>query len=160
MKVYHASYCVIEHPDISFSREKLDFGKGFYVTTILNQAERLCEKFKRKNQEAFVNIYELDESRFQNPEIRMKRFDAYNSEWLDYVAKCRKGDDIYKQYDIVIGGVANDKIFATIDAFFAGYMNKEMALDKLKYEKPNQQICFLDQILLDKALTFVEADKL
>lgn len=36
MKVYQASYCVIEHPDISFSREKLDFGKGFYVTESAN----------------------------------------------------------------------------------------------------------------------------
>ena len=26
--VFHGSYCKIEHPDLSFSREKLDFGKA------------------------------------------------------------------------------------------------------------------------------------
>ena len=34
MIVYHGSYCIVDKPDIKFSREALDFGKGFYVTNI------------------------------------------------------------------------------------------------------------------------------
>lgn len=41
MKVYHGSYCLVEDPDISFSREALDFGKGFYVTNIKEQAIKI-----------------------------------------------------------------------------------------------------------------------
>lgn len=38
MIVYHGSYCIIENPDISRSRDNLDFGKGFYLTEIKSQA--------------------------------------------------------------------------------------------------------------------------
>lgn len=34
MIVYHGSYCEIKYPNIKFSRDALDFGKGFYVTSI------------------------------------------------------------------------------------------------------------------------------
>lgn len=52
MIVYHGSYCKIERPLLSFSREKLDFGKGFYLTPIREQAERWCRRFARLNKEA------------------------------------------------------------------------------------------------------------
>ena len=54
----------------------------------------------------------------------------------------------------------NDKIFATIDSYFSGYMSKEMALEKLKFEKPNHQICILNQEALNMHLHFKEAIKL
>lgn len=160
MIVYHGSYCVICRPDIAFSREKLDFGKGFYVTAIRSQAERWCERFKRRNMPAYLNAYVFDESILDSDQLLVKKFESYNSEWLDYVAECRKGNLAYQQYDIVIGGVANDKIFATIDAFFSGYMSKEAALDKLKYEQPNQQICFLNQTVINQSISFFKAEKL
>ena len=45
------------------------------------------------------------------------------------------------QYDIIIGGVANDKVFDTIELFFDGLIDKNMAIQLLKYEKPNLQYC-------------------
>lgn len=157
MLVYHGSYCIIDNPDITFSREKVDFGKGFYVTPLKSQAERWCEKFIRKGQTAYLNVYEFDESALNDTLIRLKKFTSYDSEWLDYVFACRKGENIYKQYDIVIGGIANDRIFATIDAYFSGYMSKEMALDKLRFERPNAQICILSQDVLQRILKFKES---
>lgn len=38
MIVYHASPFIIEKPDVNHSRENLDFGKGFYLTTLHDQA--------------------------------------------------------------------------------------------------------------------------
>ena len=37
MKVYHGSFLEIRKPDISFSRQELDFGKGFYATPLREQ---------------------------------------------------------------------------------------------------------------------------
>ena len=34
VKLYHASTSIIENPDVLHSREKLDFGKGFYLTAV------------------------------------------------------------------------------------------------------------------------------
>ena len=34
MTLYHASPLIVEHPDICHSRNNLDFGRGFYTTSI------------------------------------------------------------------------------------------------------------------------------
>ena len=47
MLVYHGSYCKIVSPDIKYSRNKLDFGKGFYVTRFEEQAVSWVSRFKR-----------------------------------------------------------------------------------------------------------------
>lgn len=45
-------------------------------------------------------------------------------------------------YDLVVGGVANDKVFNTMELFFDGLIDKAEAIKRLRYEKPNVQICF------------------
>ena len=45
-------------------------------------------------------------------------------------------------YDLVVGGVANDKVFNTVEQFFDGWIDKAEAIKRLRYEKPNVQICF------------------
>ena len=61
MKLYHASTVVIEKPDVLHSRDKLDFGKGFYLTVIRNQALRYAERFTIRGKDAYVNEYDFDE---------------------------------------------------------------------------------------------------
>ena len=41
IEVFHGSYVKIEKPDLAFSRETVDFGKGFYVTLLHEQADIL-----------------------------------------------------------------------------------------------------------------------
>lgn len=74
--------------------------------------------------------------------------------WLDFVCACRKGEKIYKNYDIVIGAVANDDVFKTVDMYFRGIWSKKKALDELRYYKMNDQICVVNQDVLDKELSF------
>ena len=59
--------------------------------------------------------------------------------------------DIRSDYDMVIGGVANDKVFNTVELFFDGLIDKTEAIGRLRYEKPNLQIAFRT----DKALTYL-----
>ena len=59
MEVYHASTIGIEVPDTLHSRSYLDFGVGFYVTTIYEQAVKYAERFTRRGKTAFINVYEL-----------------------------------------------------------------------------------------------------
>lgn len=61
MRLYHASDRVIENPDVYHSREHLDFGKGFYLTSIRIQAEKYAQRFLLREKRAFVNEYLLDE---------------------------------------------------------------------------------------------------
>lgn len=57
MKLYHASTLCIKKPDVLHSRDKLDFGRGFYMTSIREQAIRYAERFTRRGKEAFINEY-------------------------------------------------------------------------------------------------------
>ena len=113
-------------------------------------------RFSRRNQEAWLNVYEFD---FDPTEWRMRSFDSYNQEWLDFISTCRAGED-NSDFDIVIGGIANDKVILTLDRYFAGEISAEQALGALKYEVPNIQYCIRSQNLLDKCLTHVESRRL
>jgi hypothetical protein len=156
MRLYHASTLCIEKPDVLHSRDNLDFGKGFYLTVFREQAVRYAERFTRRGKEAFINEYELDEDM---PGFIVKSFPSYNEEWLDFVAVCRRGEKPLQAYDAVAGGVANDKVFNTVDLYFAGVITKEEALGRLKYEKPNHQLCILNGQMLDRHLHFIKAEK-
>ena len=57
-------------------------------------------------------------------------------------------------YDIVEGGVADDRVIDAIEAFINGYATVETTLSLLIYHKPNFQICTLNQDIADKHLTF------
>lgn len=60
---------------------------------------------------------------------------------MDFILNCRRDNDT-TDYDLIVGGVANDKVFNTVELFFDGLIDKTEAIDRLRYEKPNLQICF------------------
>lgn len=155
MLVYHSSDQCFEFPDVLHSRDALDFGKGFYVTRLKEQAEKYAHRFIRVGKEAFMHIFEYS----PDSDMRIKKFDSYDEEWLDFVCSCRKGKEVYKQFDIIEGGVANDKVFQTVDLYMAGIYNKEQALQNLVYEMPNNQLCFITQTAIDRCLKFIEYKK-
>lgn len=105
---------------------------------------------------AYLNIYELQEI---DSLYFVKRFKEYNEDWLDFVMECRKNLDD-NAFDIVIGGIANDRVFRTIDLYFSGDITKDEALRKLKYEKPNNQICMRTQRVIDDCLKFIAAEEI
>ena len=110
MKLYHSSNVIVENPDILHSRKYLDFGRGFYLTSLYDQAVRYAQRFKRRGQQAWLNTYELTED--VSSQWHVRKFDTYDKDWLDFVAQCRDGKDV-GEYDMVIGGIANDRVIIT-----------------------------------------------
>lgn len=157
MKVFHASPAVVEAPDTLHSRDNLDFGRGFYVTTLEEQAVSYARRFTLRGRRAYLNAYSYDEDALRN--LRILNFDAYDENWLDFVMECRRGNDS-SEWDVVVGGIANDRVFTTVDLFFAGEISKEEALGRLVYERPNNQICIRSQDALDKLLSFESAEEI
>ena len=158
MEVYHASMVRVERPDVYHSRKFLDFGQGFYVTTLKDQAVKYAQRFIRRGKEAWLNIYELDED-FMSSSFIIREFEKYDANWLDFVVACRKGI-VIGNYDIVKGGIANDKVFRTVDLFFSGDITKEEALRRLLFELPNDQLCIRSKKILDNYLTFKDSIRL
>jgi len=124
----------------------VDFGCGFYTTPFHEQAVKWCGKFRKRGQNCIVSQYFFDEKNLEN--LNILQFEAYSEEWLDFILTCRRGED-NTNYDIVIGGVANDKVFNTVELFFDGLIDKKEALRRLQYEKPNLQICFRTEKALE-----------
>ena len=147
MILYHGSYLSVKKPDISYSSDNVDFGRGFYTTPIIEQAVSWAARFKRRRGQSVISAYELNDAAMRK-DASVLEFDAYSEEWLDFVISCRRGGNI-GTFDVVIGGVANDKVFDTIEAFFNGFYNKTQAIQRLKYEKPNLQYCFRSQSVID-----------
>ncbi|MBP3567724.1 MAG: DUF3990 domain-containing protein [Lachnospiraceae bacterium] len=156
MLVYHGSDMEIKTPDAFHSRVNLDFGKGFYTTPLKKQAMKWCDRFVRRGKNGIVSMYEMDEQIFEN--VKVLKFDSYSEEWLDFILSCRSGKDL-SDYEVVIGGVANDKVFNTVELFFEGLIDKNEALKRLRYEEPNLQICLRKQEVIDRFLKFERSER-
>ncbi|MBQ8314645.1 MAG: DUF3990 domain-containing protein [Lachnospiraceae bacterium] len=157
MILYHGSYTEVVKPDVTHSRRNVDFGPGFYTTPLREQAEKWCKRFTDKGQGAVVSVYRFSEDKLA--EYKVLKFDSYSDEWLDFVLKCRRGTDT-SDYDVVMGGVANDKVFNTVELFFEGLIDKTEAIKRLRYEKPNMQIAFRSQKIIDACLMFERGERL
>ena len=153
MKLYHGSTVIVDKPLVSYGRDNLDFGKGFYTTSMQGQAEKWIQRFISLGKKAIISIYNFDGTDIQK-KYRYKKFPEYNEEWLDFVLASRDGSKDYLNYDIIEGGIANDKVFNTVELYFTGLIDKSTALQRLKFEQPNNQICFINQQVLDTVLKF------
>ncbi len=154
MIVYHGTTEVIEKPDVKHSKKYLDFGKGFYLTTFEEQAKKWAiRKSMRQGKTAIVNIYEMKDN---CADYRVLSFEKENEKWLEFVCACRKGENLNTDYDI-IGNVADDDVFKTVDMYFRGLWDKKKVLEELKYYKMNEQICIVNQNTLDQILLFQKA---
>ena len=156
MIVYHGSYCIVDNPHISFSRDALDFGKGFYITEIKEQAVNWTSKFKKRGKNGYLNIYKFDISKVVE-NYKVKEFLSYDLEWLDFILDCRAGSHIYLEYDIVVDGIADDRVYNTIELYQDRLIEKDEALKRLQYYKPNQQICIINQEIIDKYIKYEES---
>lgn len=151
MIVYHGSIQCVEKPDTLHSYRPLDFGRGFYVTTVREQAERWA---KRKadiyaKDTGVVSIYEMQENMH---EFNIKIFNQDLYEWIDFVCACREGKLIYEKYDVIFGKVANDKVFRVVDMYHSGIWDIERAISEIKVYKTYDQIAFITQRALDQLL--------
>ena len=152
MIVYHGTVEKIENPDVKHSKRYLDFGKGFYLTSFEQQAKKWAlRKALRQEKKAFVNVYELKDDL---KKYRVLSFEKENEKWLDFVCACRRGEELNQEYDIIIGSVANDDVFKTVDMYFRGLWDKEKVLNELRYYKMNDQICIVNKKTLDEVLEF------
>lgn len=157
-KVYHGSTTVIKHPLVNIGRDNLDFGKGFYVTDIRKQAKIWAEiksKYELDGQ-GIINEYELDFDKAIS-EYRYMKFDNYDKEWLQFIIASRSGKKEWRKYDIIEGGVANDKVIDTVEAYIAGQIDENKALGELAKHQPNNQICILKQAIIDKHLKHISS---
>lgn len=152
MIVYHGSDTTVDNPRILDSNRPLDFGGGFYVTTSEAQARSWAVRvaLRNANSNRCVNKYEFDDT-LAKAEVKVIVFDKADEKWLDFICANRRGQSP-GDYDIVIGPVADDKVYRVVVEYENGDVDKDIALKKLKVEKLCNQILFHTE----KALTYLK----
>ena len=157
MIVYHGSNIVVEKPDVNHSFRPLDFGKGFYVTTVREQAVRWANRKAVVDGSApILNTYEMSE----NPDTLLKKsFSDDLEEWINFVCNCRDGKQDYAKYDIIVGKVANDKVFRVVDMYHSGIWDLKRALEEIKVYPSYDQIAFITQRAIDALLKFKASEE-
>ena len=160
MILYHGGTEAVMQPDCKKGRPDLDFGQGFYVTLLLDQAEGFARRKARdRKSKPVISVYEFDyEAAIKD--CAYLNFEFYDEAWLDFVVDSRSGLKPWIDYDIVEGGVANDRVIDTVELYAIGILDKASALGRLSEHQPNHQICILSQTILDKYLKFVEVIEL
>ena len=114
MEVFHGTTLIVETPLVGVGRKNLDFGEGFYLTNIRQQAIDWAQRPINKDKPQYLNCYELDINKISINNYRYLKFNAYDDAWLDFVIGNRHGEMQWNNYDLVEGGVANDRVFNTM----------------------------------------------
>lgn len=159
MRLYHGSFTSVPAPLTGVGRKELDFGPGFYVTCLREQAERWAHRVCviRAVDTPTLSVYEFDEALLPTGTRRLD-LKHYDRQWLDFITASRRGEEPWKGYDIIEGGVANDQVIDTVEDYYAGRITVEQALGQLRFASPNHQMSFSRQDIVDRCLRFVEAE--
>lgn len=158
MKVYHGSNVKIEIPNAEFGRKNLDFGPGFYVTEMKEQAVRQSFRVSNKVELPVLNIYEFDqdEALYLFCE-KFKNFDSYfmTAEIAKFIINNRKGGDAHKQYQIIKEPMADGiKIQQIIIDYLEEQWDDKKLVEKMGFGKRTDQISFKSEAL--SCLYFVD----
>ena len=159
MLCYHGSDTIVDAPRILEAKRPLDFGGGFYVTTSEVQAKRWATKVAYRNNSKYkcINRYEFDLEKAKS-ELTVICFESADEKWLDFICNNRSGKPT-GNYDVVIGPVADDKVYRVVVEYENGDVDKVTALKKLKAETLCDQILFHTQKALD-FLKYVDTEVL
>ena len=91
MRLYHGSNLVIDSINLAMCRPYKDFGKGFYLTDIEKQAEKMAIRVSKiYGGVPVVNSYEISDNFRERSEIKVKDFGVQTSEeWAKFVMNNR-----------------------------------------------------------------------
>jgi hypothetical protein len=138
MILYHGSNQDFKAVDLSKSKDKRDFGRGFYTTTIREQALQWGYNMYNRFGGDGIFLYEFEF--IPSPDMKSKRFSEISDEWFDFILSNRTDNDLKHNFDFVQGPVANDKTVVTITGFIDGIYTREEAMERLRYSKTNDQV--------------------
>ena len=138
--VYHGTDCLFDQIDLGRSKDRRDFGKGFYTTTIPSQAESWAKNVRIRHNTSCSYIYEYEFSPMGD--LAICSFPGLTLEWLDFIRDNRSKGGVQHQFDVVMGPVANDNTLLTVNRYIQGVYTADEALRRLAYFRANDQVSF------------------
>ncbi len=152
MILWHGTNMEFSEIDLAQSKLYKDFGRGFYLTDIRQQAEEMARrKAVFYGGEAVVQAYEFDESVLNSGRLKVKVFAAPTEEWASFILsiRSRSASPYVHDYDIVIGPVADDGVAYLLGRYEEGSYTLSQLAAELKYKQLNSQYFFGTQRAVD-----------
>lgn len=151
--LYHGSKSGIVGNIAPISRDKCDFGKGFYLGTEPDQPLTLICDFEKSV--FYIVSIELDDlNTFVVPtDIEWAMLVAYHRGKMEKISGSnlyRKYSNMLDRYDVVIGSIANDRMFYVLDNFFLGNITDAALVNSLSALQLGQQYVCITQKACDK----------
>lgn len=153
MRLYHGSNIAIDNINLAMCRPYKDFGQGFYLTDIEEQAEKMAIRVaKIYGEKPIVNIYEIEDNFKDLKNLKIKDFGIQTTEeWARFVMNnrsraftdmknvlCNKDN----KYDIVIGPVADDNMALLFRQYENEIIDFETLVKGMIYKETSSQYSF------------------
>lgn len=153
LTLYHGSYIYIDKIDLSKGLKDKDFGQGFYLTDIQEQALAMAERKAKmeaidnpysKHTNPIVTSFIFDETCLTNSDLNILYFDKPSAQWAKFIVQNRQSrrTGFAHKYDIVYGPVANDGVYDQLRRYIQGRITAEELAEELTYQKLNNQYFF------------------
>ena len=145
MILYHGSNIAIEGIDLAKCRPYKDFGKGFYLTDIRRQAERMAARTaKMFRGEPTLTCFEFTLDSAVKQGLKIKVFNSPDEEWARFVMANRDINMTQPShdYDIVIGPVADDTIARLLRMFTENFISEQQLVKELTFSEVTSQYFF------------------
>ena len=138
--LFHGTIADFDKVILEKSHNRRDFGIGFYTTILEQQAKEWAYRLSLREKKKRYYVYQFVFR--ENDRLKICRFDALNKEWLEFIKENRSKGGVQHKYDVVIGPVADDNTMETVQLYIAGILTSDEAVNRLKYNKVNNQVSF------------------
>ena len=145
--LYHGSNIAFDKIDLGKSHNRRDFGRGFYCTVLESQAEEWAKRLYLRSHKGGRYVYRYLFR--QTEDLKIKHFTALDREWLEFIKENRTKGGIQHAYDVVVGPVADDNTMETVQLYLSGILKAEEAVERLRYNKVNNQVSFHTPLALE-----------
>lgn len=153
MILYHGTNLDIQSIDLALCRPYKDFGRGFYTTEILEQAQKMAKRVARiYGGEPIVNVYEIIDDFINSSELNMMNFGSVPSEkWAVFVMNNRnkfftdfesKDCNVDCKYDIVLGPIADDDMAVLFRQYQSNLISLETLINGMTFRETTNQCSF------------------
>ncbi len=145
-RLYHGTDCAFQTFDFRKAKGFKDFGKGFYLTSNFNQAQKWAQRKADTKQTAYIYCYEL--AMVKEADWKILELLQYDEKWVDFISRSRI-EGCETDYDIIYDRIADNQyteIAEALQEYMARKSDVEAVIARIRWDNYNaDQYCFKNE---------------
>lgn len=165
--LFHASKSGINGPILPQSRPECDFGSGFYMGTILRQPLTLTCGFPHSKFYVVSIPKGMQNTKQLQDDLDWAMFIGYNRKRMESARNTwiyKKYANLSKNVDIIIGSIADDRMYRVLDDFYDGLITDKTLISCLSVlDLGKQYVCVTkagcQQVKIETSITLTQFER-